>query len=159
MSELFTGDKQKFNNETLLLVSTTHSGDIYSLQKNKIQHLETVDIDLRPYPEKHGQMTSSSSSGNLQSAGMVYERDHEEEIKEYLEKIGSELQGYIKKHDDEILRILVTVPAKIKGNLHDAIKDHLHNVHINDMYIIEGNYGNMPTPELISILNTKDIAE
>ena|GEM_PF-5756545 len=159
MMQAFTGDKQKFNNQTLLVVSTTHSGDIYTFQKNKLEHKKSVDVNLRPYPEKHGQLTSSSPSGNIQKAGMVYERDHEEEISEYITAMSEAIQNYLKEHDEDILRMLVTVPSQIKGDFTEAMKNTMHNVHINDLHVIEGNYGKLPHEQLISIIDSKDLSE
>jgi hypothetical protein len=159
MIQEFTGDKQKFNHQTLLVVSTTHSGDIYTLQNNTLQHVESVDVDLRPYPEKHGQLTSSSPSGNLQKAGMVYERDHEKEIEEYIDTMAQSIQSYLKEHDEEVLRILVTVPSQIKTAFIKNMKDYMHNIHINDLHVIEGNYGNLPLDQLISIIDSKNLSK
>jgi ABC-type oligopeptide transport system substrate-binding subunit len=157
MKSQFTKENEKYNNETLVIISSTHSGDIHHILNNTVDHIESINIKLVPYPEKHGQLTQSGKNGNLQSSGMVYERDYEEEISEYIKTITQSIQDYIKTHDNSITRMIVAAPASIHSELSDALLDTLHNVHLFEISLIYGNYTKTPLQDALSILDGKEI--
>ena len=159
MKITFTEKNQKFNNKTLFIISSTHEGKLFHAQKDTFSHIETIDVDFMPYPDKHGQLTKSSPSGNLQKAGMVYERDNEEEISEYIENISLKAQEYISHNDENILRLVVTAPASIHKELEEKLMDTLHNVHLKDVYLVDANYIKNTLGDIISILDKKDFEE
>lgn len=157
MKSKFTEKNQKFNEKTLLLISSTHSGSIYSILGKKVKLIDSISIDLIPYPEKHGQLTKSGKNGNLQSSGMVYERDYKEEVSDYIQKITSLIQNYIKEHDNSVTRMIIAAPASIHSELSDTLLDNLHNIHLLEVSLVEGNYTNNSLEDIFNILNNKNM--
>jgi hypothetical protein len=157
MKSQFTQENQKYNNETLVVISSTHAGGIYHIGNNTVKHITSIEIDLIPYPEKHGQLTKSGKNGNLQSSGMVYERDYKEEVSEYIKIVTQSVQDYIKAHDHSVTRMIVAAPASIHSEFSTKLLDTLHNVHLFEITLIEGNYTNTPLQDTLSILDTKNL--
>ena len=157
MKPQFTKENEKYNSKTLVVISSTHSGDIHHVLNNIVGHIESVKIDLIPYPEKHGQLTQSGKNGNLQSSGMVYERDYKEEISEYIKTITQSIQDYIKTHDNSVTRMIVAAPASIHSEFSAKLLDALHNVHLSEISLIDANYSKTPLQEALSIIDGKDL--
>ncbi|MCI5051369.1 MAG: hypothetical protein MRY57_03600 [Candidatus Pacebacteria bacterium] len=156
---MFTQSKQKFNNNTLCVVSSTHEGKLFHLDKNTSQFVDDISVELLPYPEKHGQLSKTSPSGNLQKTGMVYERDNEEEIAEYITLVSEKIQDFVKNNDEDIYHLIIMAPASIHKNFQSKILDTLHNIHLKDIYLIDGNYLKIPFDETLSILDGKDFEQ
>lgn len=151
----FTESHQKFNDHSLIVISSTHGGEMYHLDRSQLTHIDSIKVELIPYPEKHGLLSSAGKDGTLQKSGMVYERDYEEEINEYIEKVSQAIQHYIKDHDEEIRNVIISSPAQVKGKFEEELKSKLHNVHISEIHFVEGNYSKMEITETLEVINKK----